>query len=83
MSTSTWEPRQGLVRGSDREPPHYYDQQPIYAAVPTEDSKATHEESEDDVQIFMVGELYEPGAESSSATSSDHGTEDEHMPQTT
>ena len=36
-----------------------------------------HDDSEDDVQIFMVGERYEPDAESSSATSSDHGTDDD------
>ena len=50
---------------------------PTYASIPTEETSHTHEESEDDVHIIMVGELYEPDAASSSATSSDHGTDDD------
>ena len=62
---------------SDREPSRHYEQHPTYASIPTEERNLAPEESEDDVQIFMIGELYEPDAESSSATSSDHGTDDE------
>ena len=50
---------------------------PTYASIPTDDRNQMHNDSEDDVQIFMVGELYEPDAESSSATSSDRGTDDD------
>ena len=55
---------------------HSYDTGPTYAAVPTNDTHHEEQQSEDDVQLFMVGELYEPDAESSSATSSDHGSEE-------
>ena len=62
---------------NDTEPSQHYGPHPTYASVPTEERSLAQEESEDDVQIFMVGELYEPDAESSSAKLSDHGAGDE------
>ena len=55
---------------------------PAYASLPTVSEHATGDESEDDVLVFMVGELYEDDAGSSSATSSDNNAEaDNDMPE--
>ena len=55
---------------------------PSYLARPPQSHESVNapQEEPDEVMVYMVGELYEDG-ESSSATSSDHGTEDDGEPQ--